>query len=151
MNKIITKNKKAFFDYEIIDSWEAGLELKGHEVKSIRLGQINLKGSYIIQINGRLYVKNMHISAWKSLVNKDRIEVERERKIFLHKKTILLLSGKLKEAGYSIIPLEIYLVGSLIKMRVGLGKGRKDYDKKQVLKERTIDKEAKIMMKKYDY
>ena len=93
----------------------------------------------------------MHISAWKSLVNKDRIEVERERKIFLQKKTILLLSGKLKEAWYSIIPLEIYLVGSLIKMRVWLGKWRKDYDKKQVLKERTIDKEAKIMMKKYDY
>lgn len=151
MNKTITKNKKAYFDYEIIDSWEAWLELKWHEVKSIRLGQINLKWSYIIQVNWWLYVKNMHISAWKSLINKDRVEVERERKIFLHKKTILLLSGKLKEAWYSIIPLEIYLSGSLIKMRVWLGKWRKDYDKKQVLKERTIDKEAKIMMKKYDY
>ncbi|MDD5213265.1 MAG: SsrA-binding protein SmpB [Candidatus Gracilibacteria bacterium] len=151
MNKILAKNKKAFFDYEIADSWEAGIELMGHEVKSVRLGQVNLKGSYIVQINGALYVKNMHISAWKTLVNKDRLETDQPRKIFLHKKTIIMLSSKLKEAGYSIVPLEIYLSGSLIKIRVGLAKGKKAHDKKQVLKERTLEKEAKMMMKKYDY
>lgn len=151
MNKILAKNKKAFFDYEIVDSWEAWIELMWHEVKSVRLGQINLKWSYIVQVNWALYVKNMHISAWKTLVNKDRLETDKERKIFLHKKTIIMLSSKLKEAWYSIIPLEVYLSWSLIKLRVWLGKWKKSHDKKQVLKERTLEKEAKMMMKKYDY
>ncbi|MDD2870588.1 MAG: SsrA-binding protein SmpB [Candidatus Gracilibacteria bacterium] len=149
IDNVITKNKKAYFDYEILDNWEAGIELRGYETKSIRNGHVNLKGAYVIVINGELYVKGMHISAWKALPNRESIETERVRKIYLHKKTITFLIGKLKEAGYSIIPLELYFVGSLIKLRVGLAKGKKAYQKKQVLKERTMDKEAKIALKKY--
>ncbi|MDP2089993.1 MAG: SsrA-binding protein SmpB [Candidatus Gracilibacteria bacterium] len=149
LDNLITKNKKAYFDYEITDSWEAGIELRGYETKSVRNGHVNLKGAYIVVINGELYVKGMHISAWKALPNRESIEVDRVRKIFLHKKTVLFLIGKIKEVGYSIIPLELYFVGSLIKIRVGLAKGKKAYEKKQILKERTMDKEAKIAMKKY--
>ena len=148
-HKLITKNKKAYFDYEIIDSWEAWIELKWYEVKSIRNWHINLKWSYISCIGNELYTKAIHISAWKTLSNKDSLECKKDRKIFLHKKTINLLCWKLKEAWYSVIPLEIYFKENLIKVKVGLVKWRKKYQKKQLLKERTMDKEAKIMLKKF--
>jgi SsrA-binding protein len=148
-DNLITKNKKAYFDYEILDSWEAGIELKWYETKSIRSWHVNLKGSYIIVISEELYIKWMHVSAWKSLSNKWAIDTDRERKIFLHKKTVSFLAGKTKEAGNSIIPLELYFSGSLIKLKVWLAKWRKAYQKKQVLKERSMDKEAKMAMKKF--
>ncbi len=145
----ITKNKKAYFDYEIIDNWEAWLELKWYETKSVRNGHVNLKWSYIVVINNELYIKWMHISAWKALPNKQSVETDRERKIFLHKKTIDYLAWKIKEAWNSIIPLELYFSWSLIKLKVWLAKWKKAYQKKQVLKERAMDKAAKIAMKKY--
>lgn len=148
-NNIITKNKKAYFDYEIIDNWEAWLDLKWYEVKSIRNWNVNLKWSYIISVENWLYIKWMHVSARKTLANKNSIETERLRKIFLHKKTINFVIWKLKEPWYSIIALELYFVWSLIKLKVWLAKGKKQYEKKQILKERTMDKEAKISMKKY--
>ncbi len=149
LNNQITKNKKAYFDYEIIDSWEAWIELKWYETKSVRHGHVNLKGAFIVVINNELYIKSMHISAWKALPNRDTIDIERDRKIFLHKKTINYLEWKNREAWYSIIPLELYFVGSLIKLRVWLAKWKKAYQKKQILKERSMDREAKIAMKKF--
>lgn len=146
---MIVKNKKAYFDYEIIESFEAWIELKWYEVKSVRNKHVNLKGAYIIAQNGELYVKGMHISPWKTLANKNAIEAERLRKIFLHKKNLDYLIWKSREAWFSLIPLELYFKWSLIKLRVGLAKGKKDYEKKQVLKERAMDKEAKLAMKKY--
>ena len=148
-NTQITKNKKAYFDYDIIETWEAWVELKWYEVKSVRLWHVNLKWSFLSIINGELFVKNMHVTDWKTLTNKQAIESNRERKIFLHKKTISYLSVKSKEAWFSIIPLELYFSWSLIKMRVWLVKWRKVYEKKQILKERSMEKEAKIAMKKY--
>ncbi|MCH2188376.1 SsrA-binding protein SmpB [Candidatus Gracilibacteria bacterium] len=145
----ITKNKKAYFDYEVLDNWEAGIVLTGAETKSVRQKHVNLKGSYIVCISGELYVKGMHISALASLPNRESIATERERKILLRKKTILYLMNKIKEGGNTLLPLELYFKGSLIKMRVGLAKGRKKYQKKQVLKERTLTKEAQKAMKKY--
>ena len=91
----------------------------------------------------------MHITAWKALPSRSTVEVERERKVFLHKKTIEYLAIKSKEAGYSIIPLELYFKWSLIKLRIWLAKWKKAFEKKQILKERSMDKEAKIAMKKY--
>lgn len=146
---LITKNKKAYFDYEILDTWEAWIELFWHEVKSVRSGYVNLKGSYISLLSGAPYLKWMHITPWKTLVNRQNLPGDRDRKIFLHKKTISFLLWKQKEWGFAIIPLELYLKWSLIKLRVWLCKWRKEYDKKQVLKERTLDKEAKMMMKKF--
>lgn len=148
-NNLITKNKKAYFDYEIIDSWEAWVELKWYETKSVRQWHVNLKGSFLVVVNWEVYIKSMHITAWKALPNKQSIETSRDRKIFLHKKTIDYLSTKSKEAWYSIIPLELYFKWSLIKAKIWLAKGKKAYQKKQLLKERTMDKEAKIAMSKY--
>lgn len=146
---LITKNKKAFFDYEIINSWEAWIMLKWHETKSVRHGHVNLKWAYIVVISWELYIKWMHITAWKTLPNRESIEVDKERKIFLHKKDILFLMWKSREAWNSIIPLELYFKWSLIKLRIWLAKWKKAFEKKQILKERSMDKEAKIAMKKY--
>ena len=148
-DKLITKNKKAYFDYEIVETWEAWIELKWYETKSIRAGYVNLKWAFLIVQNKELFIKNMMVSAWKTLPNRETIDVFRQRKIFLHKKTISYLSIKVKEAWFSIIPLELYFSWSLIKMRVWLAKWRKTYQKKQVLKERTMEKEAKLAMKRY--
>ena len=148
-DNFITKNKKAYFDYEILDTYEAWLELRWYEVKSIRSWHVNLKWSYIVVVNSELFVKGMHVSAWKTIANKSGLETDRIRKVLLHRKDIIYLSWKSKESGYSIIPLELYFSWSLIKLRVWLTKWRKSYDKKQLLKERTMDREAKIMMKKY--
>ena len=148
-DKLITKNKKAYFDYEIVETWEAWIELKWYETKSIRAGYVNLKWAFLIVQNKELFIKNMMVSAWKTFPNRETIDVFRQRKIFLHKKTISYLSIKVKEAWFSIIPLELYFSWSLIKLRVWLAKWRKSYEKKQVLKERTMEKEAKIAMKKF--
>ncbi|MFA5917082.1 MAG: SsrA-binding protein SmpB [Candidatus Gracilibacteria bacterium] len=147
--KLISKNKKAYFDYEIIDTYEAGIELKGYEVKSIRSGNVNLKGAYISFLTGEAVVKGMHIGVFENSSNKALISPIVDRKIFLHRKIINLLKEKSKEPGKTVIPLEIYGKGNLIKLKVGLVIGRKEYNKKQLLKERTLDKEAKMMMKKY--
>lgn len=118
--KILHKNKKAFFDYEIIDSFEAGIELKGGEVKSIKEAQCNLKGAHVIIHNGQMSVKGMHIAQYK--FDQNIIGAFRERKIFLHKKTILRLEQKLKETGYTIIPTEVYQKANLVKITVALAK-----------------------------
>lgn len=147
--KDLAKNKKAYFDYEIINTYEAWIELRWYEVKSVRTNNVNLKGSYISFVGSVPLVKNMHIWVWKTLANKDSIETSRERKIFLKIKDINYIKEKSKETGYTVVPLEIYLKWSLIKLKVWLVKWRKDFNKRQVLKERTLDKEAKMMMKKY--
>jgi len=144
----IVKNKKAYFNYEIIDSWEAGIELFGHEVKSVRAWQVNLKWSFVVEVSGQLFIRGMHISAWKWLWNKTAIEVDRERKLMLHKKTIVLLSSKMKEKWLSVVPLELYFKWGLLKIKVWLARWKKKFEKKQILKERSIDKEAKMMLKK---
>jgi SsrA-binding protein len=148
-DKFITKNKKAYFDFEIVDNWEAWIELRWHETKSIRSGHVNLRGAFIVAINNELFIKWMHVPLWKAISNKSIVDTDRERKVFLQRKTITYLIWKQKEAWYSIIPLELYFVWSLIKLKVWLAKWRKAYEKKQVLKERTMDKEAKIAMSRF--
>lgn len=145
----ITRNKKAYFDYEILETAEAGIELLGHEVKSIRSKHINLKGSYVSLVGSELFLKQAHIGAWKSLVNRDVLDTQRPRKIFLPRKKIIYYGSKLKEGGYTLLALRLYFKGSLIKVEVGLAKGKKQHQKKQTLKERTLDKEAKMMLKKH--
>ncbi len=144
----IVRNKKAYFDYEILETQEAGIELLWHEVKSIRAKQANLKGSYISSQNGELWLKQMHIWAWKTLSNSWVIEAERPRKILLPKKKIIYYGSKLKEWGYTLLALQLYFSWSLIKVRVGLAKGKKSYQKKQTLKERDVDRQAQRMLKK---
>lgn len=145
----ITKNKKAYFDYEILETQEAGIELLWHEVKSIRAKQVHLKGSYVSMVWNELFLKQAHIGAWKSLVNRDAIDVERPRKILLPRKKIIYYGSKLKEGWYTLLALRLYFKGSLVKVEVWLAKGKKQHQKKQTLKERTLDKEAKMMLKKH--
>lgn len=149
LNNQITNNKKAYFDYDIFDTWEAWLELKWYETKSIRNWHVNLKWAFLVVVNNEIFVKWLHVTLWKALPNKASILDDRERKVFLHKKTITYLKEKSKESWYSIIPLELYFSWSLIKLRVWLAKGKKAYQKKQILKERTMDREAKVAMKNY--
>ena len=146
---LITKNKKAYFDYEILNTWEAWLELKWYETKSVRSWHVNLKGAFLVVMSGELYIKSMHITPWKALPNSQSVEAEREIKVFLHKKTIDHLYLKSRESGYSIIPLELYFKWSLIKLKLWLAKGKKSYQKKQILKEKAMDKEAKVAASKY--
>ena len=145
----ITKNKKAFFDYEIIKSYEWGIELTGYETKSVRHSWANLKWSFIVINWSSLYIKNMHINVWKALPNKSNLELIREVKVFLHKKDILYLEWKSREKGYSIIPLSLYFKWSLIKIQVWLVRWKKQFEKKQVLKDRSMKKEANKAASKY--
>ncbi len=146
---LITKNKKAFFDYEMIESWEAWIILKWHETKSIRHWHVNLKWVFLSIMSGELYLKFLHITPWKALSNRGALETDAPRKVLLHKKTIEYLTQKSKEWGYTIIPTELYFKWSLIKVRVALAKWKKAHQKKQVLRERAMDKAAKVALKKY--
>jgi SsrA-binding protein len=146
---ILASNKKALFDFEIVENFEAWIQLFWYEVKAIRQGKINLKWSYVSLLNWQARLKWCHISPLWALSNKTTVETTRERILLLHRKDIDSLSSKVLEAGKSLLPIEVYLTGSLIKIRVGLGIWRKKYDKKQLLKERSMDKEAKMQMKKY--
>lgn len=127
--KTIAQNKKAYHDYFVTESMEAGIELCGTEVKSLRAGRVNLKDTWCSVNNGELFINAMHISPYEqgNIFNRDPMRV---RKLLMHKKEIMRLFGLVKQDGYSIIPLSIYFKGSLVKVQVGLCKGKKLYDKR---------------------
>ena len=139
--KTIALNKKARHDYFIMESFEAGIELVGTEVKSIRTGGVNLKDSWCSIENGELIVKQMHISPYEkgNIFNKDPL---RPRKLLLHKYEINKLLGKTKEKGIAIVPLKVYFKGSLVKVEIGLAKGKKLYDKRQDIAKKDQQREA---------
>ncbi len=141
--KLIAQNKKARHDYFIEETYEAGMKLVGSEIKSIRGGKVNLSDSYVTFKNGEAFVLNMHISKYDQ-ANQFNHEELRTRKLLLHKKQIVTLFSKSREQGYSVIPLKVYLEGGLCKLEIGLARGKKNYDKRQTLKE----KDAKMRMKK---
>ncbi len=141
-SKSIIENKKALFDYEVIEEFEAGIVLIGSEVKSIRNGSANLKWAYITIHSGRPVLVGCHISEYKwstGIIH----DPKRERLILMSKKEILRLSQKVKETGASLIPVSIYSKWNLFKVRVALGKWRKKWEKKNLLKERDLDRETK--------
>ena len=129
--KLIATNKKAYHDYFIEDTYEAGIELVGTEVKSLRAGSCNLKESYVHEVKGQLFVTGMHISPYEkgNIFNKDPL---RERRLLLHKVEIRKILSKAAQQGYTIIPLKAYFKGSLVKIEIGLAKGKKLYDKREV-------------------
>lgn len=139
--KIIAKNSKAFHDYFIDDRFEAGIELAGTEVKSIRQGNLNLKDSYCIAKDGEIHIHGMHISPYEkgNIFNKDPLRV---RKLLLHKSEINKMTGKMKEKGIAIVPLKIYFKGSLVKVEIGLARGKKLYDKRQDIAKKDQKREA---------
>jgi SsrA-binding protein len=142
--KIIAKNKKAFFDYEILERFEAGLVLTGDEVKSLRAGNVSMAGSFAHVRDGELFLVNMIIVPYKHAYLKDDDKGDRRRKLLLHKKQLASLTGAVARQGITIVPLKIYFNRkSLVKVEIGMCKARKKHDKRQALRERDIDREAK--------
>ncbi len=129
-------NKKATFNYEILEKFEAGLVLLGHEVKSIRAGGVSLKGGYITFHKDNAMLTNVHISKYKYTGNLNNYDPEKSRQLLLTKKEINYLRGKSQEKGLTIIPLRMYNKGRHIKLELGIAKGKKKYDKRRVIKER---------------
>lgn len=127
--KLIANNKKAYHDYFVLETFETGIELAGTEVKSIRQGHASIKEAFIRADHGELFIYGMHVNPYEkgNIFNKDPL---RTRKLLLHKKEIDRLSGKATEKGFTIVPLEVYFKGQLVKMKIGLCKGKKLYDKR---------------------
>ena len=138
--KVVAKNSKAYHDYFIEDKYEAGIELAGTEVKSIRLGHVNLKDSFCIVKDGEMSVIGMHISPYEkgNIFNKDPM---RQRRLLMHKREILRLFARIKQDGYSLIPLSIYFRGPRVKLELGLAKGKKLYDKRDSAAARDAKRE----------
>ena len=144
--KVIANNKKAFHDYFIEEKFEAGIELAGTEVKSLRLGNVNLKDSFCLIKDGQLSVLGMHISAYEkgNIFNKDP---RRPRRLLMHKREILRLFGRIKQEGYSLIPLSVYFRGPRVKLELGLARGKKLYDKRASAASRDAKREMDRAMK----
>lgn len=140
-NKMIANNKKAYHDYFILEAYEAGIALSGTEVKSLRMGKCSIKESFIRVESGEMYIYGMHISPYEkgNIFNKDPLRV---RKLLLHKAEINKMLGKVKEKGMAIVPLKVYFKGSLVKVEIGLAKGKKLYDKRQDIAKKDQKREA---------
>ena len=138
--KVVAKNSKAYHDSFIEDKYEAGIELAGTEVKSIRLGHVNLKDSFCVVKDGEMSVIGMHISPYEkgNIFNKDPM---RQRRLLMHKREILRLFARIKQDGYSLIPLSIYFRGPRVKLELGLAKGKKLYDKRDSAAARDAKRE----------
>lgn len=138
--KIVATNKKAFHDYFVIDSFEAGINLVGCEVKSVRAGEVNLKDSYAVIRGGQLvlvsaYIKNYDKGSFSN------VDSRRDRRLLMHRQEIMHLLGKVKEKGFSLVPLKMYLNGSLVKVEIGLVKGKQLYDKKKAIAEKDAERD----------
>ncbi len=139
--KIIAQNRKARHEYHIVDTLEAGIALLGPEVKSIRQGRINIKDGYVEIKDGEAWLQNVHISPYPYATNTAKPDPLRPRKLLLHKQEIKRLAGKVKERGFTLIPLKVYLSNGKVKLEIALAKGKKLYDKREALKRKTIDRE----------
>ena len=149
--KMVANNKKAYHDYFIDDKFEAGIELFGTEVKSIRMGKCSIKEAFIkIESDGQVYVFGMHISPYEkgNIFNKDPLRV---RKLLLHKSEIRKIEGQIAQKGYTVVPLSVYFSGSLVKVEIGLAKGKKLYDKRQDIAKKDQRREAERKFKNLQF
>ncbi|MBE6807817.1 MAG: SsrA-binding protein SmpB [Ruminococcaceae bacterium] len=148
-NKTIAENRKAFHDYFVEESFEAGIALCGTEVKALRQGGVNLKDAWCSVVDGELFVNGMHISPYDkgNIFNRDPLRV---RKLLMHKREIMRLLGVTKQAGYSLIPLSLYFKGSRVKVQVGLCRGKKLYDKREDAAKRDMKREAQRGLKEFN-
>lgn len=149
--KILGKNKQAYFDYEIIKEFEAGIVLKGWEVKSIKNGSLSLKESHISQYKNEMWVYGMHVTAWTCGGTHEIMDETRPKKLLLHKAEIEYLLGNEKRKGLTIIPLNIFLEKGFIKMKLALVRGKKKYDKRAKIKEEDQKREIQRDLKKMGY
>ncbi len=144
--KTIAQNKKAYHDYFVDESYEAGIELCGTEVKSLRAGKVNLKDSWCSIVDGEIFVNGMHISPYEhgNIFNRDPVRV---RRLLMHKKEIMKLYGTVKQTGFSLIPLSLYFKGSRVKVQVGLCRGKKLYDKRADMAAKSAKRDIDRAMK----
>ena len=144
--KLIANNKKAFHDYFIEDKYEAGIALAGTEVKSLRLGKCSVKEAFIRIENGEVYIYDMHISPYEkgNIFNKDPLRI---KKLLLHRSEIRKMEGQIAQKGYTIVPLNVYFKGSLVKVEIGLAKGKKLYDKRHDIAKKDQNREAQRQFK----
>ena len=149
-SKVIAQNRKAYHDYFIDEKYEAGIALYGTEVKSVRMGQVNLKDSYCSIKNGELYVIGMHVSPYEkgNIFNR---EPRRERKLLMHKREIMKLGGLMTQKGLTLVPLSLYFSGKNVKVEVGLCRGKKLYDKRDAAADRQAEREIDRRMKERKY
>ena len=147
--KIIAQNKKAWHDYFIDEKYEAGIALFGTEVKSVRMGQVNLKDSYCSVKDGELFVLGMHISPYEkgNIFNR---EPRRERKLLMHKREIMKINGMLTQKGYTLVPLSLYFSGKNVKVELGLCRGKKLYDKRDSIAAKEVNREIDRKMKEFN-
>ena len=144
--KLICNNKKAYHDYFIEEKFEAGMVLKGTEVKSLRNGKANLNDSFALVKNGEAFLHNLHISPY-NFGNRENHDPDRMRKLLLHKKEIGKLFSMIREQGYTVVPLRLYFKEGLVKVEVGLAKGKKLYDKREDLKKKDMRKDVAVALK----
>ncbi len=146
-NTLVSTNRKAFHEYHILETFEAGIQLKGSEVKSIREGNASLKQSYILISKGEAWLRGFHISAY-SHTGYDGHEPTRNRKLLLHKKEIKKIESKLAEKGLTAVPTKLYFKKSYIKLELGLAKGKKLHDKRDTKKKRDVERDIQRAMKR---
>ena len=147
--KIITKNRVAGFEYFIEDKYEAGIVLEGNEVKSLRLGNVNLNDSFCLVKNGQVTLENAHIALYDKSGAFSTKDTRRSRRLLLHKKEIARIAGKIREKGYTLVPLQLYFKDALVKVEVALCKGKHTYDKKRTLAERDQKRATERAIKEY--
>ncbi|MBN2856959.1 MAG: SsrA-binding protein SmpB [Candidatus Delongbacteria bacterium] len=148
-NPNLAQNKKAFHDYEILDRYEAGIVLLGSEVKSVKSGKVSLKESYAKLINGELFIIGMHISEFRE-ANINNHEPLRNRKLLLHKKELKKLAVKLQNVGLTVIPLRIYRKMHLVKVEIGLCKGKREFEKRSAIKDREVKRDLDRIAKSFN-
>ncbi len=146
--RIIATNKQAYHNYFVLSTYEAGLVLVGSEVKSVRLGNVNLKDSFVLIRGGEAIVKNMHIKAYEK-ATAFAVDDKRDRKLLLNKNEILKLGQQVKEKGLTIVPLKVYFNKQYVKLEIGLCKGKHTYDKKRVLANKDVERDMQRQMKNY--
>ena len=142
----VAENRKAFHDYHILDTWEAGVALLGTEVKAIREGRVNLRDSFARIENGQVWLHGVHISPYSHRGYADH-EPLRQRKLLMHRDEIRKLTGKTTEKGMTLVPLRMYFVKGRVKVAVGLARGKKEYDKRETIKKRETDRETRAAIK----
>ena len=144
--KTVVTNRKARYEYHIEDTFECGIKLQGTEVKSVRLGRVNLKDSFALIENGEIFIYNMHISPYE-FGNRANHEPERKRKLLMHKNEINRLFGKIREQGYTLVPLRLYFHRRWLKVELALAKGKKLYDKREAVAKKTANRQIERALK----
>lgn len=143
----LAENRKGLFDFEILERYEGGLVLHGHEVKSVRHGGMKLKGAYVTMRGGEVWLLGAHIQKYTKAGTLEHYDPDRIRKVLLRKRELKSLAGKLEQKGLTLVPISVYTKGSKIKIEVGLARGKKQFEKKEKIKRRDLDREIRRSLK----